>query len=317
MRRHFDTRQVADRHRRDYWHDAVCSTYFPLALNLDDDDPLGGQLLAWEFAGRNVSLSCLASPPAVYARSAAHIASSEEPSWLLTMPCGSAIHFEQDGQRVECEPGHFIVERSDLPYRFAYAAANRIMVLKVPETLVRERLGHGLDLAGLAFDCRTGLGRMFFEQVRALHDELDQLELPAQSLLLDQLLDSFCLIILNDPRVLSSEGSAMAAFHLANIERFIMAHLAEADLTPERIAQGCGISPRYLYKLLGGRDTSPTRLVYEKRLLAVYRQLADSRVKLPIAELAYAHGFNDPAHFSRSFRTRFGASPSEVRRRGC
>lgn len=316
MRREFRTANVATRHQLDYWQEAVCSTYFPLSIESGRDAPIRGALDAWELKGRDMSISCLESAPACYSRSQQHIGSDEAPCYLITVPRLSGIHFEQDGRSIRCEPGGFIVERSDLPYRFGYPDFNNILVLKVPEAVLNERIGQSLRPAGLAFDSRSGLGRVFLGLLQSVYTELPQLDERAQGLLADQLIEHFCFIIQNDERVMQSEAPGMAGFHLANIERFISAHLAEPDLTPERIAQGCGMSVRYLYKLLGARDTSPSRLVYEKRLLAVYRQLADARVKLPIAELAYAHGFNDPAHFSRSFRARFGASPTEVRRRG-
>ncbi|MDO5103114.1 MAG: helix-turn-helix domain-containing protein [Lautropia sp.] len=316
MRRQFKTADVAVRHELDYWQEAVCSTYFPLSIESESDGPIKGALDAWEFEGRQMSISSLASAPACYSRSQQHIGSDEAPCYLITVPCLSGIHFEQDGKRIRCEPGTFIVERSDLPYRFGYTDFNQVMVLKVPEVVLHERVGRRFRPAGLAFDSQQGLGRVFLAQLRAVYNELPQLNEAAQTMLLDQLIDHLGLIIQHDDRVLHSEAPGMAAFHLANIERFILTHLSDGNLTPERIATGCGMSVRYLYKLLGAQDTSPNRLVYEKRLLAVYRQLADPRVRQPIAELAYAHGFNDPAHFSRAFRARFGASPSEVRRRG-
>jgi len=33
-----------------------------------------------------------------------------------------------------------------------------------------------------------------------------------------------------------------------------------------------------------------------------------------VSEVAYSWGFNDPAHFSRTFRSRFGISPTQCRR---
>jgi AraC family transcriptional regulator, positive regulator of tynA and feaB len=37
---------------------------------------------------------------------------------------------------------------------------------------------------------------------------------------------------------------------------------------------------------------------------------------LSIEQIAYRNGFNDAAHFSKSFRARYGVSPREYRKRG-
>lgn len=312
MQSHFDTQTISSRQRVDYWQDAVCNTYFPLQLSIDA--PLRARLSSCSFEGHDISLSCLRSSPATYTRLSTHIHSGEAPCYLVTMPCLSGIHFEQGGELVRCLPGSFIVERSDLPYRFGHERFNQVLVLKIPESAVRNRIGCALRTPGLAFNSAQGLGRLFFEKIRTLHDELPLLDAAAQEAMLGQLIESFCLVLQNDARVLASQSPALADFHLGNIGRFIERHLADPELTPEKIAQGCHISVRYLYKLLAAQNLSPKRLLYQKRLDAVYRQLCDLRVSTPIGVIAYAHGFNDQAHFSRLFRARYGLSPSALRR---
>jgi transcriptional regulator GlxA family with amidase domain len=44
--------------------------------------------------------------------------------------------------------------------------------------------------------------------------------------------------------------------------------------------------------------------------------LADRGTTATVAEVAAAHGFDDPTTFTRAFRRRFGTRPSDVRDRG-
>lgn len=57
---------------------------------------------------------------------------------------------------------------------------------------------------------------------------------------------------------------------------------------------------------------APHCYVMHRRLEKAQQLLADT--ELPLAEIALATGFSDQSHFSRRFRERLGASPSEFRR---
>lgn len=56
----------------------------------------------------------------------------------------------------------------------------------------------------------------------------------------------------------------------------------------------------------------PVRLVHARALLEAKRQLAYTQA--PVAEIAYALGFTDPAYFTRFFTRRAGVSPRAYRR---
>jgi AraC-like DNA-binding protein len=43
--------------------------------------------------------------------------------------------------------------------------------------------------------------------------------------------------------------------------------------------------------------------------------LADPGTTVTVAEVAAAHGFDDPTTFTRAFRRRFGSRPTDVRGR--
>lgn len=58
------------------------------------------------------------------------------------------------------------------------------------------------------------------------------------------------------------------------------------------------------------------RWVWVQRLEQCYRELIqDASARRTISEIAYAWGFNDQAHFSRTFRKHYGVSPRSLRRR--
>lgn len=94
--------------------------------------------------------------------------------------------------------------------------------------------------------------------------------------------------------------------------RYIDAHLAEPALSPTTIAAGLGMSLRYLH-LLFEDGASVGATILGRRLERCHAALRDDADHRSISEIAFAWGFNDAAHFSRTFRARFGVSPRELR----
>jgi AraC-like DNA-binding protein len=61
-------------------------------------------------------------------------------------------------------------------------------------------------------------------------------------------------------------------------------------------------------------DTTFTEFVLERRLDRAHRMLADPRsADRNISTIAFDAGFGDLSYFNRTFRRRFGRTPSDVR----
>ncbi|MGA7804785.1 acetamidase/formamidase family protein, partial [Bradyrhizobium sp.] len=109
-------------------------------------------------------------------------------------------------------------------------------------------------------------------------------------------------------------SSANQAAILHRICQAIERRLDDPALAPVRLAQAEGISERYLQKLFEGVGDNFTHYVRERRLQRAWADLSNpTEAHHSISEIAYRYGFADSAHFSRSFRHRFGLSPREFR----
>lgn len=101
---------------------------------------------------------------------------------------------------------------------------------------------------------------------------------------------------------------------LARIRTFIDLHLADPDLSPDRIAGAHHISVRYLHKLFQDEGTTVGRWIQRRRLEECRRDLMHRvRGRQTIAAVAGRWGFLSATHFSRVFRAAYGMSPSEWR----
>lgn len=110
------------------------------------------------------------------------------------------------------------------------------------------------------------------------------------------------------------ESHGLAAFHRARIRQFVQLHLCNPALDVTFVAGGVGLSERYVHKLFAGEPQRLMHWIRIQRLERAAMALADDAAAARnIGRVAYSCGFNDQAHFSRSFRKHFGFSPQECR----
>lgn len=101
---------------------------------------------------------------------------------------------------------------------------------------------------------------------------------------------------------------------LREILDFITRHISNADLSPKMTAENLGISIRYVHKLFAAHGTTFATYVSSKRLEQIRKDLnLLSCRNQPISALAYRWGFNDLSTFNRSFKQRYGVTPSQYR----
>jgi AraC-like DNA-binding protein len=98
----------------------------------------------------------------------------------------------------------------------------------------------------------------------------------------------------------------------------ILAEVAQRFSDPNfdlnNVAGALGMSRRYVQKLLEGTGKSFTEHLAECRLERAFAMLTDPRhLHLAIIDIAFGVGFGDVSHFNRTFRRRFGETPSGVR----
>jgi AraC-like DNA-binding protein len=71
---------------------------------------------------------------------------------------------------------------------------------------------------------------------------------------------------------------------------------------------------RYIQRLFEAEGETFTEFVLARRLARVHRMLSDRCfADLPISTIASEAGFSSQPYFNRSFRARYGVSPSELR----
>jgi AraC-like DNA-binding protein len=114
-------------------------------------------------------------------------------------------------------------------------------------------------------------------------------------------------------RGVSGSFAAPVPEPLSRVFRLIESRIT-APLTLNELANAAHLSVSRFSQLFREHlGQSPMRYLEERRLQRAGYLLANQ--SLNIGEIASAVGYPDPLHFSRRFRTRFGSSPSDYRKR--
>jgi len=118
-----------------------------------------------------------------------------------------------------------------------------------------------------------------------------------------------------EARDLAEERGIRAARRSA-VLREIERRSSDPGLSAVTTARLLGITPRYVRLLLEETGKSFTHHVLERRLECAAALLSDPRWRdQKVAEIAAEAGFTDLSYFNRSFRRRYGATPSDIRSR--
>jgi AraC-like DNA-binding protein len=111
----------------------------------------------------------------------------------------------------------------------------------------------------------------------------------------------------------STLGRARAE-HFHQISQDIELRLGDCELSLGKVADVHHVSSRYIQKLFGEAGFSFSQYLRLRRLEHCRADLSSrAHEALSISEICFRWGFNDAAHFSRSFRNQYQTTPREYR----
>ena len=291
--------------RAGHWHGVIAEAYFPLQLTFRDAARFEGSLEMRALG--DVALSRLRTEPVQYERQKHHIATTNEEQYLITIPLRAPVEFRQLGREVRCDPGGFLLERGDEPYRFSYGSANDLCVLKVAKPLLADKLRNPDRFCALVFDGREGLGGLF----TTMAQQVAQITTDQAGIVLGRHLIELLALAL-DQSTQAGAGSAVRAAHLHRAQAVVLRNITNPDVGPGMVADACGISKRYLHEVFADQNCTVAQFIREQRLIAA-RDLLQMPNPGPMSDIAYRFGFSDQAQFSRLFKAMFGQTPSGYR----
>ena len=213
-------------------------------------------------------------------------------------------------------PGEFTVINGDEPFYTRTSIGDQdsfeCSLAVVPEHMVLSYLPWAKD-CNMAFEMSNEHRPLVTGLLDLLCLQSDSLSRPAAESLTTAFLQS----------ISDSVGDSIASLmrpdrtlnkRFADIQACIQKYSTAADLTCDRIAEYCGISPRYVWYVLKANNTTFSDLLWSHRLPSARSWLvSQSFRRYPIHKVASMAGFKSAAHFSRMFKSTYGMSPKEYR----
>ena len=110
---------------------------------------------------------------------------------------------------------------------------------------------------------------------------------------------------------LSQKEESVDNQFIERLRGFINKNLDSADLSVTQLAQEMGYSEKQLTRnVKRATGLTPLKLIREIKLLFALEQLKSNNFHT-VAEVSYSIGIDNPSHFTKIFKERFGKNPSE------
>jgi AraC-like DNA-binding protein len=220
---------------------------------------------------------------------------------------------EQGGRQLILAPGDWTLYDASRPYLAFNSEPIELLAMLVPRD---ELLDKSLEASGCTLQrlsSQRGLGRVIRQFTRSLLEDLPDFSPELAPHLTATALELIRLAILEHSR----SCCAMSAGELLKerIKAYVRRHLRDPRFSIGMMAAAMKCSKRYLHKAFTGEERETlSHYIWSSRLESCQADLLNPQcASRSITEISFSWGFNNAAHFSRCFKTRFGLTPSEYR----
>ena len=310
MKQSLTTADKKPSERLEFWQEIVCKKYVSASAETEVlDDEFAGSLTSGELGPLVVAE--LDAPLHFWSRKPCHVRNDDQDVFIVSLIQRGGGELTQRGRSARLGPGDLVIYDSGAT--FDYALRARTQLVKVPRRLLESKLDRPADFLALKIDRSNPLSPILGDLLtRCLDIDLSRDVGPWIAKRLSSAIVDLLASICDLERDALPETQVSAP--LERVMRFARANLDDPDLGPEALAAAGPVSVRSLNRLFGALGATPMRWVWSQRLEASRISLSQGEVR-SVTDAAFAHGFSDLGHFSRSFKRTFGISPQKLLRK--
>jgi AraC-like DNA-binding protein len=297
---------VRGEERERIWGEALRQISLP-ATRLEDQlgfhgdvssvvSPLGIEFSRVSSSAQTLSGACFSRPPGLW----------------LALPIEGVFQLDDCGRCADLRLGDILYGPTGRDSTLRLPDHFVMLYIRIPQTMLYPRLLNLQALQTGTLSGSAGVNRIFSGLLHSIVENLEELTdehiRPIEVALSEFVISSL------------AETSAMSCFDVAGASNFhrisqaIELQLGDGDLTLHQIADQQHVSARYIQKLFQQAGMSFSQYLRRRRLEHCYADLASvAHRNLSISDICFRWGFNDAAHFSRSFRADYGMTPRAFR----
>ena len=230
---------------------------------------------------------------------------------LVVMQQGAG-EFRQYGRTGAVAEGDAIFTANGTSAAFTSPAPIRVINLRLSRKLLAAHVENIDDMVVKPIQAHNPALQLLAGYIRFLDSQGELATAELRHLVTTHMHDLAALVLgVSDERL---HAGGRRAARLTAIKAAILESLGYPGLSIGDIARNQGVSESYVRQLFAEAGTSFTDFVLGKRLTRAYRILTDPRCRdRGIGAIAYEVGFGDISYFNRTFRRRYGMTPSDAR----
>jgi AraC-like DNA-binding protein len=295
------------------WREALSGAFGNLAAERVDRDDAAPDLAGWLTAatlGRAGAFTVAGTPQIVRRTRQAISLAGGGPLKVCIQQSGSAV-VHQGETEIALSPGQLAIYDTAQPYDIRLNGHWRCAVMTVPRDALALPRGALATVMERSIAADSGPGVVLTQLLTTCADSLDaQTEYDAGERLGEAGIELLASLFCGTTTFPSSDDAQRE-----RILHYVRGHLSDPDLCHATVAAAHNLSTRTLHRLFESEPTTITETIRALRLEAIHADLASPQLsRRGVMFIASRWGFRDQAHFTRSFRARFGITPARHRR---
>lgn len=234
---------------------------------------------------------------------------------VITVALAGEISLHINSDDVALKPGLVIPLRNGIAGEFAVHSDAEFLTIRLHRSLLEPLVPNLNDFKFLPAPADNQAVRLLLGYVRMLCAE-EAITTPEAKHVATMHMHDLAALVFTTIRGEQGirETVGVRAGRLAAVKRDILDHLADPGLSVSSVASRLRLTPRYIHMLFADQEETFSEYVVGQRLTRAYRMLSDFRYRdRMIGTIAFDAGFGDLSYFNRTFRRRFGVTPTDVR----